>query len=126
MLLPLNLHGIKLMSCKTCSSPIDLLDNFCWNCGKMTKLWKIKNFFFKPIFRHPVYVDTDQRNPKLLQRRTDWCNECLGKFSWMSLVEQGISGEFDNYTWNQSLFHFRRKKDAAAFKLTWYNNTAKE
>lgn len=96
------------------------------------KLWEIKNFFFKPIFQHPIYVHTDQRNPKLLQIRKDWCNNHLSRFSWMILIEQGLSHHESNidcypgYTWNSSLFHFRRKKDAAAFKLIWYNNTVKE
>lgn len=85
--------------------------------------WQIKNFFFKPIFRHPVDVNTNWKNPKLLAHRKEWCDKQLGVFSWMILVKTGLS---HGYIWNQPLFYFRRKKDAAAFKLTWYNDTAKE
>jgi len=105
--------------------------NFCGGCTKMRK-WQIKRFFFKPVFRHKVFVSTEKRDPDLLQRRKEWCDKHLGTFTWMILVEPGLwpgfeEGDgpsswepYDQYTWNQSLFHFRRKKDAAAFKLTWY------
>lgn len=91
------------------------------------RAWQIKNFFFKPIFRHPIYVDTHQRDPKILQSRKDWCTKHLGRFSWMILIEEGLgsptSPQGFRYTWNRSLFYFRRRKDAATFKLRWYNTT---
>lgn len=81
----------------------------------------IKNFFFKPIFQHPVKIDTQQQDPALLQRRKDWCDRHLGIFSWMILAE--ITHIPSGYYWSSSFFYFRNKKDAAVFKLMWYNNS---